>query len=364
MIDFEVTIIGAGIIGLSIARELSQNGKNVLIIEKNKSFGEENSSRNSGVIHAGVYYKNKTLKDKLCAKGNLSLYSYAKERKINFSQCGKLIVACSSNEKEQLLKIKKNAERNNIKLHKLSKKLIQEFEPNLNVEEALLSDRTGIIDVHELMTNFIADIENKGGIINYNTDFSKSENKNDHISFYVDNDFSNKVKTQILINCAGLKSQTIAKRIDGLDEQLIPKIRFVKGNYMSLSGHSPFKKLIYPIPEKDGLGIHSTINLQGKTIFGPDTVNVDGINFKMTEGITEKFQSSISRYWPGIKERELNFDYCGIRPKTEINDFIFLHKKISDKLFILNLFGIESPGLTSCIQIGKYVKKIIEKQLN
>ena len=194
MIDFEVTIIGAGIIGLSIARELSQNGKNVLIIEKNKSFGEENSSRNSGVIHAGIYYKNKTFKDKLCAKGNLSLYSYAKERKINFSQCGKLIVACSSNEKEQLLKIKKNAERNNIKLHKLSKKLVQEFEPNLDVEEALLSDRTGIIDVHELMTNFIADIENKGGIINYNTDFSKSENKNDHISFYVDNDFLTKLK--------------------------------------------------------------------------------------------------------------------------------------------------------------------------
>ena len=363
MIDFEVTIIGAGIIGLSIARELSQNGKNVLVVEKNKSFGEENSSRNSGVIHAGIYYKKETFKDKLCAKGNLSLYSYARERNINFIQCGKLIVACNSNEKDQLLKIQINAERNNIKLQKLSKKLVQEFEPNLHVEEALLSDRTGVIDVHELMTNFIADIENKGGIINYNTEFSKSENSNNHISFYVNNDFSNKIKTQILVNCAGLKSQAIAKRIDGLEENLIPKVRFVKGNYMSLRSSSPFKKLIYPIPEKDGLGIHSTINLQGKTIFGPDTVDVDDINFQMTESITEKFQSSISRYWPGIKDRELNFDYCGIRPKTEINDFIFLHKKISDNLFILNLFGIESPGLTSCIQIGKYVKKIIEKQL-
>ena len=151
MIDFEVTIIGAGIIGLSIARELSQNGKNVLVVEKNKSFGEENSSRNSGVIHAGIYYKKETFKDKLCAKGNLSLYSYARERNINFIQCGKLIVACNSNERDQLLKIQINAERNNIKLQKLSKKLVQEFEPNLHVEEALLSDRTGVIDVHELI---------------------------------------------------------------------------------------------------------------------------------------------------------------------------------------------------------------------
>ncbi len=306
MVDFEATKIGAGVIGLSIARELSKCGKKVLVIEKNKSFGEENSSRNSGVIHAGIYYNENTLKDKWCAKGNSSLYSYAQERKINFIKCGKLIVACNSHEKSQLIKIKENAERNNIKVKLLSKKKIKKLEPKLNVEDALLSENSGIIDVHGLMINFVTDIENAGGIINYNSKFSFSENSKNFISFYVNDDYSFKIKTRILINCAGLNSQILAKKIDGMEKRMIPKIRFVKGNYMSLQGISPFTKLVYPIPQEDGLGIHSTINLQGKTIFGPDTVNVDDINFKVTEDIENKFKKSISKYWPDIMDRKLN----------------------------------------------------------
>ncbi len=362
MTDFEATIIGAGVVGLSIARELSKNGKSVLVIEKNKSFGEENSSRNSGVIHSGIYYNPNTFKDKLCAKGSLSLYSYAEERKINFIKCGKLIVACNSHEKNRLIKIKKNADRNKVKVDLLSKKDVEKLEPNLNVKDALFSENSGIIDVHGLMINFITDIENKGGIINFNSKFSFSKNNESYISFYVNDDCSFKIKTKVLINCAGLNSQIIAKSIDGIDKRKIPKIRFVKGNYMSMTGSSPFKKLIYPTPQKDGLGIHSTINLQGNTIFGPDTIEVDDINFKVTETIEEKFKRSISKYWPDVKDRKLNLDYCGIRPKTGTNDFIFMCKKINQKVLILNLFGIESPGLTSCIEIGRYVKKLINQE--
>ncbi|MAI28674.1 MAG: hypothetical protein CMP38_00555 [Rickettsiales bacterium] len=239
------------------------------------------------------------------------------------------------------------------------KKKIEELEPKLNVEDALLSENSGIIDVDGLMTNFITDIENAGGVINYNSKFSFSKNNKNYISFYVNDDYSFKIKTRILINCAGLNSQILAKKIDGMEKRMIPKIKFVKGNYMSLTGISPFTKLVYPTPQRDGLGIHSTINLQGKTIFGPDTVNVNDIDFKVTEGIEKKFKKSISKYWPDVVDRKLSFDYCGIRPKLETNDFMFMYKKINQKLFILNLFGIESPGLTSCIEIGKYVKKLI-----
>lgn len=364
MIDFDATIIGAGVVGLSIARELSKSGKKVLVIEKNKSFGEENSSRNSGVIHAGIYYNANTLKDKWCAKGNARLYSYAQERKINFIKCGKLVVACNLRERKQLIKIKENAERNNIKVNLISKKKIEELEPKLNVEYALFSENTGIVDVHELMINFVTDIENSGGIINYNSKFSFSENSKKYISFYVNDDYSFKIKTRILINCAGLTSTILAKKIDGIEKKMIPKTRFVKGNYMSLKGISPFTKLVYPIPQRDGLGIHSTLNLQGKTIFGPDAVNIDNINFKGTENIEGKFKQSISKYWPGIIHRKLSFDYCGIRPKIETNDFMLMHKQISQNVFILNLFGIESPGLTSCIEIGRYIKKLINSLSN
>ena len=359
MVDFEATIIGAGVVGLSIARELSKDGKRVLVIEKNKTFGEENSTRNSGVIHSGIYYNEKTLKDKLCAKGSTSLYRYAQERKISFLKCGKLIVACDSYEKKYLIKIKENAERNNVKVDLLSKKKIKLLEPYLNVENALFSENSGIIDVHGLMINFITDIVNTGGIVNFNSKFSFSRNNKNYISLNINDDYSFTVKTKVLINCAGLRSQIIAKEIDGIEQKMIPKIRFVKGNYMGLIGNSPFARLVYPIPKKDGLGIHSTINFQGKTIFGPDTVSVDDINFSVSKNIEKKFKKSISQYWPDVVDRKLSLDYCGIRPKIETNDFMFMCKQIDQKVFIINLFGIESPGLTSCIEIGKYVKNLI-----
>ena len=360
MVDFEVTVIGGGIVGLSIARELSLSSKKVLVIEKNSSFGQENSSRNSGVIHAGIYYPDYSFKNKFCAAGNESLYSYAKERGIGFSNCGKIIVATSKEEEKKLNQIILNAERNGLILEKLSRRQLKELEPELVGEVGLLSRTTGIIDIHDLMLNFIADIENNGGLVSFNSEFSHSVNKTNHISFFLKKDEKQEVKTKSIINSTGLYSHLIATKIDGIKADDIPVIRYVKGNYLSLSGKSPFKKLIYPLPEKDGLGIHSTLNLDGATIFGPDTIEVDKIDFRVTKNIKKKFLNSISKYWPEVKNRNLNYDYCGIRPKQTNNDFSFFTKKLEKDSFIINLFGIESPGLTSSIQIGKYVLNIFK----
>ena len=362
MVDFEVTVIGGGVVGLSIARELSLSSKKVLVVEKNNSFGQESSSRNSGVIHAGIYYPHYSFKNKFCAAGNESLYSYAKERGIGFSNCGKIIVATSKEEEKKLNQIILNAERNGLTLEKLSQRQLKELEPELVGEVGLLSRTTGIIDIHDLMLNFIADIENNGGLVSFNSEFSHSVNKTNHISFFLKKDEKQEVKTKSIINSTGLYSHLVATKIDGIKANDIPVIRFVKGNYLSLSGKSPFKKLIYPLPEKDGLGIHSTLNLDGATIFGPDTVEVEKIDFRVTKNIKTKFLNSISKYWPEVKNRNLNYDYCGIRPKHTNNDFSFFTKKLEKDSFIINLFGIESPGLTSSIQIGKYILNIFKHQ--
>ncbi len=360
MVDFEVTVIGGGVVGLSIARELSFSGKKVLVIEKNSSFGQENSSRNSGVIHAGIYYPQYSLKNKFCSAGNVSLYSYAKERGIGFSNCGKIVVATSKKEEKKLNQIILNAERNGLILEKLSQSHMKELEPELVGKAGLLSRTTGVIDIHDLMLNFIIDIENNGGIISFNSEFSHSVNKTNHISFFLKKDEKQEVKTKSIINSTGLHSHLIATKIDGINADDIPVIRYIKGNYLSLSGKSPFKKLIYPLPEKNGLGIHSTLNLDGVTIFGPDTVEVEEIDFHVTKNIKEKFLKSISKYWPEVKNRNLNYDYCGIRPKHTNHDFSFFIKKLENDSFIINLFGIESPGLTSSIQIGEYVLNIFK----
>ena len=362
MVDFEVTVIGSGVVGLSIARELSLSGKKVLVIEKNSSFGQENSSRNSGVIHAGIYYSHYSFKNKFCAAGNESLYSYAKERGIEFSNCGKIIVATSKEDEKKLNQLIHNAKRNGLILEKLSQRRLKELEPELVGEVGLLSRTTGIIDIHDLMLNFITDIEHNGGLVTFNSEFSHSVNKTNHISFFLKKDQKQEVKTKSIINSTGLHSHHIAKKIDGINVDDIPIIRYVKGNYLSLSGKSPFKKLIYPLPEKDGLGIHSTLNLNGVTIFGPDTVEVEKIDFHVTKNIKKKFLNSIAKYWPEVKNRNLNYDYCGIRPKNTNNDFSFFTKKLGNNSFIINLFGIESPGLTSSIQIGKYVLNILKYQ--
>ena len=359
MIDFECTIIGAGVIGLAIARRLGQHKRNILILEKNSSFGEENSSHNSGVIHAGIYYKQNSMKAKHCNKGKKLLYEYAKERGINYSRCGKLIVATSKDEVEKLMLIKAIALKSGNILKELDKYAVKSIEPEINCKKALLSENTGIIDVYELMLNLTGDVENQRGTILYNNSFSRAEIGNKYVTVF--NNRNEKVKTSFLINCAGLHSTTVAKNILGTSFQ-VPEVRFVKGNYMKLIGKNNFKKLIYPIPSEDGLGIHLTLNLNGEVIFGPDTEEVKVINLLMKRNLAIKFQESIKKYWPEIKNRKIVNDYCGIRPKIQSNDFM-IQNGIERNEKIINLHGIESPGLTSSLSIGNFIGDIVNKSL-
>ena len=238
MVDFEVTVIGGGVVGLSIARELSLSGKKVLVIEKNSSFGQENSSRNSGVIHAGIYYPHYSFKNKFCATERKFVF-ICKRKSIEFSNCGKIIIATSKAEEEKLNQIILNAKRNGLILEKLSQRRLKELEPELVGEVGLLSRTTGIIDIHDLMLNFITDIEHNGGLVSFNSEFSHSVNKTNHVS--TKKDEKQEVKTKSIINSTGLHSHHIAKKIDGINVDDIPIIRYVKGNYLSLSGKSPFK---------------------------------------------------------------------------------------------------------------------------
>ena len=351
--DFQCVIVGAGVVGLSIARSISQKNKSVLVLEKNNNFGEESSSRNSGVIHAGLYYPKNSLKALFCVKGNSEIYSYAKKRKINFNKCGKLIVANNSSEEKILSKINKNASENGIHLKYKDIKALRKIEPNLNCYSALYSKSSGIIDSHDLMNNFIADIEDKKGELVFNSNVDSIDSENEKIKFTINK--NNFFSTKILINCSGLGSHLLASTMKQLNKKHIPQIYLVKGSYMKLSGKSPFKKLIYPVPTSNGLGIHSTLNLEGQTIFGPDDELVKKIDYSVSESKKTKFVKSIKKFWPNILKEKISCDYSGIRTKVQKNDFIIQDPSIHNIEGLINLYGIDSPGLTSSIPIGEYV---------
>jgi L-2-hydroxyglutarate oxidase LhgO len=351
--DFECVVVGAGILGLSVARSISKRNKKVLVLEKNRRFGEETSSRNSGVIHAGIYYPKKSLKSIFCVKGNSEIYSFAKKRGIHFNKCGKLIVANNPSEEKILLKIKKNASKNGISLLYINNKKLKTIEPNLNCFSALYSETSGVIDSHDLMTNFVFDIESKKGELVFGCKVNTISIEKEKIKFSVNK--NNFFTTKVLINCSGLESHLLAKKIKQLNKSLIPKIKFVKGSYMKLTGKSPFKKLIYPVPTQNGLGIHSTLNIEGQTIFGPDDEIVKKINYNVSEEKKEKFINSIKKFWPEISKDKITCDYSGIRTKVKKNDFIIQDYNDHHLKGLINLFGMDSPGLTSSIPIGEYV---------
>ena len=351
--DFEVTVIGAGVIGLCIARKMCKKNFDTVVIEKNKSFGKETSSRNSGVIHAGIYYTKSSKKSIFCKTGNKLLYEYIKEKKINHLKCGKLIVASCKSEDVLLKDIKKNASKNGVNLIYYNRKQTNKIEPQVNVYSSLFSPTTGTVDVHEYMLNLENDIINDKGLITYNSEVEEIWPEDKQISFKIKNE--NKIfKTRILINSAGLFSHKLAKKIKFLDLKTIPKINYIKGDYFKLIGRPPFKKLIYPLPSKNSLGIHSTINLNNETIFGPDEEFVDKISYNIKLQKKKKFIDSIKKYWPEIEKREIQPDYSGIRTTSISNDFIIQSKENHKINGLINLYAINSPGLTSSLALSEF----------
>lgn len=393
-------VIGGGVVGLACARKLSLMGVSVLVIERNRSIGLETSSRNSGVIHAGIYYKPNSLKAKLCIRGKRILQRYIEDHSIPINRCGKLIVSTSSVQDEELDKLRNIGLLNGVtNLNIIDKSTTLALEPNVVCSKALWSPETAVFDTSIYMQHLHRDVEDSGSNVVYNCEVQSircASNK----EFIVETS-QGIISCGKLINCAGLDSIGVIRSFVDFPPSLIPRQFYAKGNYFKLLSSRPFSRLIYPIPERGGLGIHSTIDMSGCIRFGPDVQwmsrerNFDAnlprdyllwgkccensdasyefrglssdLNYGIDQSRSEKFYGSIRKYWPELPDSSLVPDFCGIRSKltgptsSSVNcshsctDFVIQGPQEHGIGGLVNLFGIESPGMTSSLAIGDYV---------
>jgi len=366
-------VIGAGVIGLAVARRLALHGLSVIILESQSGFGTGISSRNSEVIHSGIYYRPKSLKARLCAEGKRLLYQYAAEHKIANKQCGKLVVANNPRQIGKLHQIKDYAQANGvINLALLNYSKAAALEPTLRCSEALLVPDTGIIDTHAYMLQLLADAESAGASICYRSTVTKILCHPKYFTVHLTCADGSEVdlSTTQVVNATGLSAHQLAHAIDKFPKQFIPSITFAKGNYFSLRGPSPFSRLVYPVPEPGGLGVHLTLDLNGQARFGPDVEwlscrDAAQIDYKVDPSHAERFYQSIRVYWPEVARDALQPAYAGIRPKltrdgTE-QDFQIQGHKAHGIRGLINLFGIESPGITASLAIAEHVNTLLAK---
>jgi L-2-hydroxyglutarate oxidase LhgO len=357
-------VIGAGAVGLAVARKMALKGREVLVLEKADTIGTGISARNSEVIHAGLYYPPGSLKARLCVAGRVLLYDYLNERGIKFKRCGKLIVASSDMEEHALDGILKEAQINGVNdMTKISKAEALSLEPELLCKSALLSPSTGVFDSHTYMLNLQSDAESCGATFAFLNSVVSGCIEKGRIKLNVlSKSGKQTLGCKTLINAAGLGAQKIALSIKGFPTKLVPPQYFAKGNYFTLNGKAPFSRMIYPIPGEASLGTHYTCDLGGQARFGPDIEWVNEIKYNVDAARVTNFYSAIKRYWPGIEDRELSPAYSGIRPKihaagTKTADFIIQGSSIHGVSSLVNLFGIESPGLTASMAISDEVAK-------
>jgi len=360
----DCVVIGAGVVGLAIARKLALAGKECLLLEAEDHYGQGISSRNSEVIHAGIYYPKNSLKALMCVRGKLQLYDYCASHNVDHQRCGKIIVADSAKELATLSEIESKAKANGVTdLVRLSRAQLAALEPELQGVAALLSPSTGIISAHQLMTAFLADFENAGGTLAVNSPVVgiQARQPGYQIEVVVD-DRSYSLQSNVVVNSAGLEAQRVAATVRELARDSIPNLYLCKGSYFALSGNSPFKHLIYPVPEKNGagLGVHATLDLGGQVKFGPDTEYIDSLDYEVSVERMSGFYEAIRRYYPGLQDDTLHPGYTGIRPKLQgpldsAKDFSIQNGIHFGLPNFINLFGIESPGLTSSLAIADYV---------
>ena len=364
---FDITIIGAGVVGLSIAKSCSELGMSVVVLEKDARSGEGISSRNSGVIHAGIYYPNKSLKTKFCLSGNKLLYDYAKEKRINHKRIGKYIIASSKAEIEKLEGIYKKGILNSVTLNLLTKENMRSIYPDLNIEAGIYSPNTGIIDVPELINALEGDIQHNNGLISFNTKFISAKKTNSGFSITCDDGKKFLINSKYLINASGLNSDLISQEIDTLDKKYYSSIKYAKGHYFKYSGSHPFTTLVYPLASEFSSGLHVGFDLSGQIRFGPDITWVDDIDYSFDDSLKDNFMISIKKYWPDIDSEKLQPDYVGIRPKLQnmdekMKDFSICDSKVHGVEGLINIQGLESPGVTSSLAIGEYVKHMINSK--
>ena len=362
----DAVVIGAGAIGLAVARELALHGRETIVLEAEPGIGNGISSRNSEVIHAGLYDAPGSLKARLCVAGRRLLYPYCESRGVGHRRCGKLVVAATPAQVEMLRTIERRAVGNGVEgLRWLSGAEARELEPALHGEAALLSTVTGTIDSHALMLAYLGDLENAGGGLVVRSPLESAVVRDDGFVVRVGGAAPSEIGTGVLVNAAGLHAQLLARRIEGLDPTWIPRAWFAKGNYYALAGRSPFTRLIDPVPEPGGLGVHLTLDLAGQARFGPDVEwlaveSPDAIDYAVDPERSAAFYAAIRRYWPGLKDGALAPAYSGVRPKLQgpgepASDFMLQGPEAHGIAGLVNLYGIESPGLTASPAIAAEV---------
>jgi L-2-hydroxyglutarate oxidase LhgO len=360
----ECVVIGAGVIGLAVARRLAQAGREVIVLEEADGIGTVTSSRNSEVIHAGIYYKAGSLMARMCVSGKTMLYRYCADHGVPHKNCGKLIVATTAAEAEKLRSIRAHAEANGVlDMQTLSGEAARALEPALNCTAALLSPSTGIIDSHSFMLALRGDAEEAGAAFAFHTPLLHAKAAAGRIELDVGGDAPMTLECQLLVNAAGLNAPMVARGIDGMPLELIPRAYLAKGNYFSCSKKAPFSRLIYPVPEPGGLGVHLTLDMAGQARFGPDVEWVDSIDYAVDAARAERFYPAIRKYWPALPDGALMPSYSGMRPKivppaVASQDFLIQGPKDHGVTGLINLFGIESPGLTSSLAIADCVVEL------
>jgi L-2-hydroxyglutarate oxidase LhgO len=361
MFKIETVVVGAGVIGLSIARSLAARGREVLVLEQEASIGQGVSSRNSEVIHAGLYYEPGSLKARLCVEGRRALYQYCADRGVPHSQCGKLVVATGPEEDDKLVRIAERAAANGVEETEIvGAARLKGLEPHIRGTSALVSRTTGIVDGHALMLAYQGDAETAGATVQPRTPLTGGTLDGSSITLRTGGAEPAEIETTLLVNAAGLQAWDVSSCLQGLDPATIPPRHFAKGNYFSLSGRAPFSHLIYPVPMPGGLGIHLTFDLGGAARFGPDVEWVDRIDYSVDPNRGNAFYEAIRRYWPALPDGALVPDYSGIRPRVrgpgeDPGDFVIQGPEATGHRGYVALYGIDSPGLTASLAIGDYV---------
>ena len=355
----DAVVIGAGLVGLAVARALATAGREVVILESEDAIGTHTSSRNSEVIHAGIYYPQGSLKARACVQGRQRLYAYCAERGVPHRRCGKLIVATDAAQREELEGIRQRAHANGVTdVVRVSPAQACAMEPELHCVSALHSPSTGIIDSHALMLAYLGDAERAGAMLALKSPLAKGVVRTGGIELHVAG--AEPILAAQVVNSAGLRAPSLARCIDGYPAELAPPELYAKGNYYSLAKRPPFSRLVYPVPEPGGLGVHVTLDLGGRVRFGPDVEWVDRIDYTVDPRRAERFYAAIWRYWPGLPDGALEPDFAGIRPKISgkdapAADFLVQGPRAHGVPGLVNLFGIESPGLTASLPLADAV---------
>jgi L-2-hydroxyglutarate oxidase LhgO len=362
----DCVVVGAGVVGLAVARALALAGREVIVLEATEGIGTETSSRNSEVIHAGIYYPKGSLMARTCVEGRRKLYAYCAEHGVPHRNCGKLIVATTAAESEMLQTIKGRAEANGVEnMRLLSENAATQLEPNLHCIAALLSPDTGIVDSHSYMLALQGDAEERGAMLAFHSPIDKGRATDAGIEIEVGGAEPMTLRARLLVNSAGLHAPTLARKIAGMPVDKVPTAYYAKGNYFTLAGRSPFSRLIYPVPVPGGLGVHITVDLGGQAKFGPDVEWIPDIDYTVDPHRADKFYAAVRKYWPGLKDGALQPGYAGIRPKivppgAPAQDFVIQGSAEHGVTGLINLFGIESPGLTASLALAERVVRVAE----